>query len=116
MRLAYYGDVISPNITKTTEGYLICKNVPIGRTGQMTYLRRELDLDGNPEDTVTVSREASECFDVSCLASFEGKPVTSDHPSEDVDPGNFAAYAKGHVQNVRRGRVATATKSLQIYS
>ncbi|MCL1867287.1 MAG: DUF2213 domain-containing protein, partial [Oscillospiraceae bacterium] len=103
MRLVYYGDKISPNITETPEGYLICKNVPIGRTGDMTYTRGELNLDGNPEETVTVHREESEVFNTVAIASFEGKPTTDAHPNEDVMPDNYANYAKGHGQNVRRG-------------
>ena len=39
--LTYYGTEISPNQTKTDEGFLICKNVPIARTGTMEYLARE---------------------------------------------------------------------------
>lgn len=103
MRLAYYGDIISPNITKTPEGYLICKNVPIGRTGEMEYFRRELGLDGNPDEIVIVTRDESEVFDTATLASFEGKPVTNTHPTENVAPDNWAHYSRGHVENVRRG-------------
>jgi hypothetical protein len=103
MRLSYYGDIISPNITKTPEGYLICKNVPIGRTGEMKYLKRELGAEGNPGDMVNVTRDESVIFDPAALASFEGKPVTSGHPPEDIEPGNWANYTRGHIQNVRRG-------------
>lgn len=99
--LAYYGDRLSPNLTETPEGYLICRNVPIARTGNMEYLSQELQLDGGPERLVTVTRDVGEVFDKAALASFEGKPVTDGHPPEDVTPENFAGYARGHVQNVR---------------
>lgn len=100
--LAYYGTVLSPNKTETQEGYLICRNVPIARTGRQEYLARELMLDGDPERPVSVERYPEDVFEDATLASFEGKPVTDGHPPENVGPENYAAYAKGHVQNVRR--------------
>lgn len=102
MAIAYYGTDISPNQTETTEGYLICRNVPIARTGQQEYMARELLLDGDPERIVLVDRMPEDVFEEATLASFEGKPVTDGHPPENVSPENFSAYAKGHVQNVRR--------------
>jgi hypothetical protein len=103
MKLSYYGSAISPNITETPEGFLICKNVPVARTGDMEYMRQELQLDGAPEKTVIVHRDESEVFHPAAIASFEGKPVTDGHPSQNVEPDNYANYAKGHAQNVRRG-------------
>ena len=100
--LAYYGTEISPNQTETAEGFLICRNVPIARTGEMVYLARELRLDGDPERLVMVHRAPEDVFDPAAMASFEGKPVTDGHPPENVGPENFSAYARGHVQNVRR--------------
>jgi hypothetical protein len=103
MRLAYYGDSLSPNITQTPEGFLICKNVPIGRTGDMEYTRAELNLEGDPTEMVIVHRDEKDVFDPATIASFEGKAVTDNHPHEDVMPDNYANYGKGHIQNVRRG-------------
>lgn len=100
--LAYYGTEISPNQTETAEGFLICRNVPIARTGEMVYLARELRLGGDPERLVMVHRAPEDVFDPAAMASFEGKPVTDGHPPENVGPENFSAYARGHVQNVRR--------------
>ena len=102
MMLAYYGTDISPNQTETQEGFLICRNVPIARTGTQDYLARELQLDGDPERTILVNRLPEDVFETATLASFEGKPVTDGHPPENVSPENYAAYAKGHVQNVRK--------------
>ena len=102
MAIAYYGTDISPNKTETVEGYLICRNVPIARTGAQQYLARELMLDGDPERIVTVDRYPEDVFEDAALASFEGEPVTDGHPPENVGPENYAAYQKGHVQNVRR--------------
>lgn len=102
MMLAYYGTDISPNQTETQEGFLICRNVPIARTGTQDYLARELQLDGDPERTILVNRLPEDVFEAATLASFEGKPVTDGHPPENVSPENYASYAKGHVQNVRK--------------
>lgn len=103
MAIAYFGSPISPNQLETSEGYLICKNVPIARTGKQDYLAREMGVaDADPERVIPVMRNPEDVFSVETLASFEGKPVTLTHPPKDVTPENWAAYAKGHVQNVRR--------------
>lgn len=100
--LAYYGDRISPHMTKTKERFLICHDVPIARVGEMDYLASELRLEGDPDRLVKVYRHQEDVFDPAAMASFEGKPVTNGHPPENVGPENHAAYTKGHVQNVRR--------------
>lgn len=100
--IAYYGTDISPHKTETAEGYLICRDVPIARTGPQEYLARELMLDGNPERVITVDRLPDDVFTDATIASFEGKPVTDGHPPENLGPENYAAYSRGHVQNVRR--------------
>lgn len=100
--LTYYGSRISENITETPEGYLIARNVPIARTGVQEYLSRELGLPGDGERIVKVYRHAADVFDRAAIASFEGKPLTDEHPAEGVEASNYAAYGKGHLQNVRR--------------
>ena len=102
MPIAYYGSQISPHLVDTPEGFLICKDVPIARTGPQDYLARELMLDGDPDRLVTVQRHPEDVFEDATLASFEGKPICDGHPPENVGPENYAAYTKGHVQNVRR--------------
>ena len=102
MPIAYYGSQISPHIVNTPEGFLICKDVPIARTGPQDYLARELMLDGDPDRVITVQRHPEDVFEEGTLASFEGKPICDGHPPENVGPENYAAYTKGHVQNVRR--------------
>ena len=101
---AYYGSRISEHMTKTPEGYLICLGVPIARTGRQKYLSGELGIeDSAPDKTIDVIRVEDEVFSPATVASFEGKPVTDDHPMESVDTGNIQAYSCGHAQNVRRG-------------
>ena len=99
---AFYGARLSPHMTETPEGFLICQGVPICRTGKQQYLPREIGEKG--DGLVDVYREEEEVFKPSAMASFEGKPVTDDHPPKEVDPNNYGNYMKGVVQNVRRGK------------
>ncbi|MBR6705639.1 MAG: DUF2213 domain-containing protein, partial [Clostridia bacterium] len=100
---AYYGSRLSENQTLTPEGYLICLNVPIARTGTQRYLRYELGLEDDPNETVDVFRTEEEVFSPATIASFEGKPVTDEHPPDSVTRDNITAFDSGHAQNVRRG-------------
>ncbi len=100
--LAYYGSKLSDHMTETDEGFLICQNVPIARTGYYEYLPREIGRDGDTPVRVFRSEEA--VFSPAAMASFEGKPVTLGHPPVNVTPENGTAYICGHVQNVHRGR------------
>lgn len=101
--LAYYGYTISPNQLETVEGFLICRNVPIARTGEMEYLESELKPDGSSSKMVTVIRSPDEVFSEAALSSFEGKPITDEHPPELLTPDTYSQYARGHAQNVRKG-------------
>lgn len=102
MPIAYYGAQLSPNIDKTPEGYLICRNVPINRTGTQDYMAGELQLDGDPERVVKVYRLPDDVFTPAALASYEGKDVTNGHPPEMLTAENQSAYSRGHVEHVRR--------------
>ncbi|NHB89730.1 DUF2213 domain-containing protein [Photorhabdus tasmaniensis] len=91
------------------DGSLLCKDVPIARTGTQTYLPEEVDLQPDASGLVTVYRTEDEVFSPETMASFEGVAVTLDHPEDDegdivfVNPSNFSELAHGHIQNVRRG-------------
>ena len=101
MAISYYGYTISPNQLETGEGFLICRNVPLARTGEQDYLGTEIGL--NRTDVIKVNRDESEVFSAEAMASFEGKPVTNNHPPVLLDSENAGQYEKGHVQNIRRG-------------
>lgn len=103
MAKAYYGSRISENRTKTPEGFLICHNVPIARTGWQDYLANEIGVEGSYDKIVKVFRSEEEVFSEATLASFEGKTITDEHPTDWVVPNNMSLYDKGHAQNVRRG-------------
>lgn len=104
MSIAYYGSKISPHITRTPEGYLICHDVPICRVGTQKYLGRELEKTGaDAEKIFEVIRPPEEVLSTAALASFEGKPVTDNHPPDLLTLDDVQAFEKGHAQNVRKG-------------
>ena len=100
----YYGDKISPNMQVTPEGYLVAKNVPIGRIGWMDYLGQEIPatFEEPTGKKVRVYRSPEELFSQATIASFEGKPVTNTHPTANLDINTAPATERGHIQNVRR--------------
>lgn len=100
--LYYYGTKISPHMTTTPEGYLICHDVPLARIGAMEYLAGELHMPGPAERIIRVNRYEDEVFAPAAMASFEGKDVTAGHPPENLTAETYAAYSKGHVENVRQ--------------
>lgn len=115
MPRGYFSAPLSENISETPEGFLICKDTVLGRTGFQTYQIRELPKEAadrlgidvsNPSANIELYRSADEVFAPDALASLNGKPVTDGHPNSDdgfVNPDNFNEFARGHVQNPRRG-------------
>ena len=97
---------LSENMEFTPEGYLLCKGVPIARTGALEYLPEEVPdelSEGASGPVVLVYRNADELFGEATIASYEGKPVTIEHPDDFVNPENWRDLTVGHAQNVRRG-------------
>ena len=104
--MTYFGTRLTNNLSRREpEGYLICLNVPVARTGIQEYLPSELGLPEPDSRLIPVLRPEEEVFAPACLASFEGMPVTDDHPSdpEGVTAENSRELQKGHAHNVRRG-------------
>ena len=94
---------LSSKISETPEGFLICEGVPITRAGDLVYASSETPLDlGSSEQTI-ISRSIEDIHDAQTIASFEGKPVTINHPDDFVTPENWREFAVGVVQNVRPG-------------
>src|SRR5271166_2221013 len=93
---------LSENIRETPEGFLLCLNVPIARTGWMEYGEGETPLDLGEDGKVHIYRSAEEVFRPQTIASFEGKDITIKHPEDFVTPENWSALSKGAAQNVRR--------------
>lgn len=96
-------EVLSARQRMTPEGFLLCEAVPIARTGTLMYDESEVPVQGGSGGIVVVERTPEEVFRPETLASFEGKPVTLDHPDEFVTPENWKALTVGVTQNVRRG-------------
>ena len=98
---------ISPHKYKTPEGYLICADAILARTGKQEYKRSELfgDACDNPDEIIEVDRPSEEVFSPKTLASFENKPVTIEHPDEDVNVENYKLYAVGFLRDVRKATI-----------
>jgi uncharacterized protein len=106
----YITEQLSEHISETPEGYLLCSNVPITRTGEFLYKGDELlGHDGKPiveatsDGIVRIQRDEGNVFSDITIKSFEGKPFTLDHPKGFVGPDNWQDLSHGTVQNVRRG-------------
>ncbi len=108
--MQYYGNRLSENISRREpEGYLLCLNVPVARTGTQDYLPEELGLSpgsfsfASGPGLISVYRPEAEVFAPETMASFEGMPVTNDHPPDGVDVENIRRLQMGHAHNIRRG-------------
>ena len=95
---------ISANKYKTPEGYLVCVDSVLARTGKQTYRKNEIFVDCNDDTEIEVDRKPEEVFSEATLASFENKPITIEHPDEDVNTGNFKNLAVGFVRDIHRGK------------
>lgn len=110
-RISFYAPTeLGPKQRETPEGYLVCEDVPIARTGELVYVPGEIEATQGQEPiqpgrdgVIRVMREEDQVFDPVSMASFLGKPVTIDHPDEWVTPENWRSLAIGVVFNVRRG-------------
>lgn len=94
---------LGPNRSLTPEGFLLCKDVVIGRTGMQQYTDGEImGVRAGPDGIINVDRPAGEVFAPESMRSYEGKPVTMLHPDQMVNPSNWQEVAVGTVQNVRQ--------------
>nr|WP_231747116.1 DUF2213 domain-containing protein [Burkholderia sp. BDU5] len=90
----------------TPEGFLLCEEVPIARVGSQDYAYFELPELEAKDGVIVAERTADVLFSPETLASFEGKPITIDHPPDFVTPANYMSVTRGDVRNVRRGEGA----------
>lgn len=95
---------------RLADGSLLCKDVPIARTGTQVYAAADLPkLTPNTVGEIIVTRSPEQVFHPATLASFEGMSITVLHPEDEdgdirlVNPQNWKDLAHGHLQNVRRG-------------
>lgn len=95
---------LSPHKVKTPEGYLICTDAILARTGKQTYYKSELygDSCDDPAKIIELDRPESEVFADKTLYSFENKPLTVEHPDEDVNVENYDTFSVGFVRDVKK--------------
>lgn len=86
----------------TPEGYLLCRDVPLACTGSLLYGEGEVPVTADA-GLIVITRGDDDLFRPETIASFEGKPITNDHPDDWVTPDNWKELSKGVAQNVRRG-------------
>lgn len=101
----YVAEKIGDKRSFTPEGFLLCQDVPLARTGEMLYGPGETPLKVGDAGYLICERTEDQVFRPEFLASFEGKPVVNDHPRDPngVHPGNWRVLAVGTVINPRRG-------------
>lgn len=94
---------LSEHRYKTPEGYLICVDSILARTGKQTYNRSEIFGDSENDGLIEVDRKAEEVFSPETMASFENKPICVEHPDVDVNSGNISEFAVGFVRDIHKG-------------
>lgn len=94
---------LSPNKFIDNSGYLICNEAVLARTGKQQYLKSEIFPGSNDDSIIEVDRKPEQVFSPQTLASFENKPLTVEHPDENVTPENYKSYAVGFVRDVKKG-------------
>lgn len=110
MRTRFYTTAkLSDRIAETPEGFLVCYDVPLARTGIQLYGPGETPVKPGPDGIVYIDRPADEVFRAETIASANGKPVTITHPETQgeewaVRPDNFSEVGSGAIINPRRGQ------------
>lgn len=96
---------LSPHKFKTPEGYLICTDAVLSRTGKQEYRRCELfgDACNDPDKMINVERTSDEVFSDKAMSSFENKPICIQHPDVDVNSENYNELAVGFVRDIYKG-------------
>lgn len=96
---------LGPHMFKTPEGYLICTDAILSRTGKQEYKRCEIfgDACDEPDKIVNVDRTDDEVFSDKAMASFENKPICIEHPDEDVNVENHNKLSVGFMRDIHKG-------------
>jgi hypothetical protein len=88
----------SGKLPRTSDGYAVL-DCPVARSGIQEYLAAELGdafRDRDPRSIVRVYRPDDVIFGDASLSSYAHKPLTNDHPPEQVTADNWKKYAIGH--------------------
>lgn len=90
---------------KTPEGYLICTDCILSRTGKQQYQKRDIwgDSCEDADSMIDIDRHEKDVFDEKAMASFENKAIALDHPEEDINVDNYKDYSVGFVRDIKKG-------------
>ena len=99
-----FKEKLSPHKYKTAEGYLVCQDAILTRTGPQEYTSDEVFNDGN-ENMIEIYRSPEQVFDTKTMYSFENVPLTIEHPDGQVTPENFKDLVVGSVHDIRKSKV-----------
>ncbi len=94
---------LSENMEMTPEGFLLCRNVPVARTGSLLYGAHEVPMAPGVTGDVEVIREDEDLFNPATMASLNGKDVTLRHPDKFISAENWRNVSRGTVLDPRRG-------------
>jgi len=107
---------LSEHRYKTPEGYLVCVDAILARTGPQVYKHNQVYNDSTDEITdVEVDRKPEQVFSPEAIASFENKPLTIQHPNTPVTAQNHKDLYHGFARDIRRavkrnGQILTGSK------
>ncbi|WAL80964.1 DUF2213 domain-containing protein [Pandoraea sp. XJJ-1] len=93
---------LGPKRSLTPEGFLLCEDVPVARTGEMLYASGEVPVEAGLDGLIRISRTPDEVFRDATMASCMGKDITLDHPGDFVEPANYSGLTQGVMLNPRR--------------
>lgn len=99
----YTTEQLGPKQSLTPEGFLLCQDVPLARPGEMIYGPDETPIEAGPDGITRITRTSDELLRPETLASFNGKPVTNEHPDDDVTPATWKDLTVGVLLNPRAG-------------
>lgn len=99
----YTTESLGTSQSMTPDGFLLCRDVPVARTGVMLYGEGEVPIQADANHLIRIQRDEADVFHPATLASFQGKPVVDEHPDVKVTPDTWRDHAVGVVLNPRRG-------------
>jgi hypothetical protein len=102
-------DLVAITSRKLTDAGFLVAPATLARVGVQEYKARELGLDGG-DKIVRLYRPPTEVFATAAVGSFDGAPVTLEHPAGNVDATNWRHVAVGDVRDVKvDGKHVTGT-------
>lgn len=106
MRPMQFHDALTLDAPRRTSDGFLAVRARAARTGVYQYGGREVDPDNKhglrDQALVNVLRDDGTVFDERSARSFIGKPVTDDHPAEQVNATNWRDHARGTIMGAMR--------------